>query len=93
MHKKKSEVTAKLSLCLTKHHAMKVYKGVEEKLHAFLTALDRDQWSASLPGRFAHTTHLITRPVFPGTCLNAVLKTKYLLLTRNRSLIPWSSSP
>jgi len=31
----------KLSLCLTKHHAMKTYWGVEIQLHAFLTsALD-----------------------------------------------------
>jgi hypothetical protein len=59
---------------------MTVYKEVEVKLHAFLTALDRDEWSASLRGRFAHSTHLITRLVFPGTCLNTVVKRKYLLL-------------
>jgi hypothetical protein len=51
MHKKKSEVKAKLSLYLTKYHAMKVYKGVDVRLHAFLTALDRDQLdsTAALP--------------------------------------------
>jgi hypothetical protein len=43
----------KLSLCLTKHHAMKTYWGMEVYLHAFLTsALDGGEWSASRPSRF-----------------------------------------
>jgi hypothetical protein len=34
-------VKVKLSLCLTKHHAMKTYWGVEVQLHAFFSwALD-----------------------------------------------------
>jgi hypothetical protein len=42
-----------LSLCLTKHHAVKTSFGVEERLHAFLTsALDGGEWSASSPDRF-----------------------------------------
>jgi hypothetical protein len=46
-------VKVKLSLCLTKHHAMKTYLGVEVKLHAFLTsALDAGERSASRPGLF-----------------------------------------
>jgi hypothetical protein len=46
------EVKVKLSLCLTKHHAMKMYWGVEVQLHPFLTsALAGDEWSE----RHAHT--------------------------------------
>jgi hypothetical protein len=58
-------VKAKLSLCLTKHHNMKMYLiqlsttslrhigGVEVQLHAFLTsALGRGEWSVSCPGHF-----------------------------------------
>jgi len=42
-----------LFLCLTKHHAMKTYGGVELQIHAFITsALDGGEWSASRPGRF-----------------------------------------
>jgi hypothetical protein len=49
MHK----VKVKLSLCLTKSHAMKTYWEVEVELHTFLTsALYRGEWSASRPGRF-----------------------------------------
>jgi hypothetical protein len=48
-----SKVKVKLSLCLTKHHAMKTYWGVEVDLHVFLTlALGGGEWSALLPGRF-----------------------------------------
>jgi hypothetical protein len=37
----KVKVKVKLSLCLTKHHTMTTYGGVEVQLHAFLTlALD-----------------------------------------------------
>jgi hypothetical protein len=47
------KVKVKLSLRLTKHHAMKTYWGVEVYLHAFLTLeLNGGEWSASLPGRF-----------------------------------------
>jgi hypothetical protein len=43
----------KLSLCLTKHHAVKTYVGMEVWLHPFLTsALDGDEWSASRPRHF-----------------------------------------
>jgi hypothetical protein len=55
----------KLSLYLTKYHAMKTYGRVEVKLHAFLTsAPDGGEWSASRPGRFipgesASRTHWI----------------------------------
>jgi hypothetical protein len=41
----------KLSLCLTKHHAMKTYVGMEVSIHAFLT-LDGSEWWASRPGVF-----------------------------------------
>jgi hypothetical protein len=43
----------KLSLCLTKHHAKKMYWGVEVQLHAFLiSALDGGGWSVSRLSRF-----------------------------------------
>jgi hypothetical protein len=39
-------------LCLTKHHTIKMYEGVEVQLHVFLTsALDEGEWSDSRPGR------------------------------------------
>jgi hypothetical protein len=48
-----SQVKVKLSLCLTEHHIMKAYWGVEVQLHEFLTAaLDGGEWSASRPSRF-----------------------------------------
>jgi hypothetical protein len=46
-------LSVKLSLCLTKHHAVKTYWGVEVQRHTFLTAaLEGDEWSDSRPGRF-----------------------------------------
>jgi hypothetical protein len=46
-------IKVKLSLCLTKHHAMKTYGGVKVQFYAFLTSvLDGGDWSASPPGRF-----------------------------------------
>jgi hypothetical protein len=48
------KVKVKLSLCLTKHHDMKLYREVEVQHHTFLTsALDAgEEWSASCPGHF-----------------------------------------
>jgi hypothetical protein len=71
-----------LSLCLTKHHAMKMYWGVEVKLHAFLTsALNGGEWSASRPGRFtpretAPGTHWIGGWMDPKASVDAVVKRK-----------------
>jgi hypothetical protein len=46
------------SLCLTKHHAINMYWGVEVQLHALLPlVIDGNEWSASGPGRF--TSRLI----------------------------------
>jgi hypothetical protein len=46
-------VKVKLSLCLTKHHAVKMYGGVEVQIHVFLTSvLDGGKWSVSRPRRF-----------------------------------------
>jgi hypothetical protein len=43
---------AKLSLCITKHYAMKTYGGVDIETHVFLTsALVGSGWSASRPSR------------------------------------------
>jgi hypothetical protein len=70
----------KLSLCLTKHHAMKTHWGVEVQLHAFLTsALDGGEWSASRPGCFTPKerspgTHWIGGWVCPRALLDAVMK-------------------
>jgi hypothetical protein len=79
---KGKKVKLKLSLCLTKHHAMKMYWGVEVWLHAFLiSALDGGEWSASRLGRFtprerAPGTHWIGGWVGPRAVLEAVVKKK-----------------
>jgi hypothetical protein len=76
------KVKAKMSLCLTKHHAMKTHWGVEVYLHAFLTsALHGGEWSASRAGRFtprekAPGTHWIGGWVGPRAVLDAVMKRK-----------------
>jgi hypothetical protein len=41
----------KLSLCVTKHHAMKAYWR-NSSTHSLISALDGGEWSASRPGRF-----------------------------------------
>jgi hypothetical protein len=47
------KVKVKLSLCLTKYHAMKRHGEMEVQLHAFLTlAPDEGEWPASRPCRF-----------------------------------------
>jgi hypothetical protein len=77
-----SRIKVKLSLCLTKHHAMKTYWGVEIQLHALLiSALDGGEWSASRPGCFtprerALGTHWIGGWVGPGAVLDPVVKRK-----------------
>jgi hypothetical protein len=56
-------VKVKLSLCLTKYHAMKTYWGVEVQLHAFLTSAQAgDEWSASRPSSF---TSGVKSPRYP----------------------------
>jgi len=58
IQKRHLKARVKLPLCLTKHHAMKTYRGVEVSLHAFLTsAPDRGEWSASRPGRLNLVTN------------------------------------
>jgi hypothetical protein len=82
------KVKVKLSLCLTMHHEMKTYWGVEVYLHAFLTsALDGGEWSASRPGRFtpkerAPGTHRIRGWVGPRAVPDAVVKRKISSLHR-----------
>jgi hypothetical protein len=49
------KVKVKMSLCLIKHYAMKMYRGVEVWFHVFLaSALFGGEWSSSRPGRFTH---------------------------------------
>jgi hypothetical protein len=77
------DIKVKLSLCLTKHHAMKTYCGVEVYLHALASALDGGEWSVPRPGRFTHSermpgTHLIGGWMGPRAGLNSVSKRKIL---------------
>jgi hypothetical protein len=45
-------MVVKLSLCVTKHYAVKMYGGVDVQIHVFLTsALLGDEQSASRSGR------------------------------------------
>jgi hypothetical protein len=93
-----AEVKVKLSLCSTKHHAMKTYWGVEVH-HALLTsALGGGEWSASRPSRFApgeraSGTHWIGGCVGPRAGLHAVEKKKFPAPAGNRTLEPQPSSP
>jgi hypothetical protein len=72
----------KLSLCLTKHYAVKTYWEMEVELYAFLiSALGGGEWSASRPGRFtlrvrAPGTHWIGGWAGPRAVLDAVVKRK-----------------
>jgi hypothetical protein len=45
----------KLSLCLTKHHTLKMYWGEwrYSSTHSLTLALDGSEWSASCPGCFS----------------------------------------
>jgi hypothetical protein len=76
------KVQKNLSLCLIKHLAMETYWGVELYLHTLLTsALDGDEWAASLPCHFTPEervlgTHLIRGWVDPTAGLDAVVKRK-----------------
>jgi hypothetical protein len=84
----------KLSLCLIKHHAMNMYRGVESQLHTFIaSALHEGEQSASL------SDHFIPRkktPSIPGTerwvgptaTLNAVEKAKISAPARNWHQFP-----
>jgi hypothetical protein len=49
----RKKVTAKLTLCLAKHHAMKTCVVEDVWFHAFLiSALQEDEWLPSPLGRF-----------------------------------------
>jgi hypothetical protein len=69
-----------VSLCLTKHDAVRLIRGVEVYLHAFLTsAVDGGEWSASRSASFiaeerAHDTHCIGTWVGCTVHLEAVAK-------------------
>jgi hypothetical protein len=72
-----------LSLCLTKHHAMKALWGewMYSSTHSLTLALDGGEWSASRSGRFtprerAPVTHWIRGWVGPRAVLDAMVKRK-----------------
>jgi hypothetical protein len=45
-----AKVKVKLSVCLTKHHTMKTYRGIQVQLHTFLTlALYGGEWQGNSP--------------------------------------------
>jgi hypothetical protein len=81
----------KLSLCLIKHSAMKMYGGSEGTAPAYLTsALDGGEWSAShsccfTPRENVPGTHWVGGWVGPRTSLDAVEKRKILQF--------WESNP
>jgi hypothetical protein len=72
----------KLSLCLTKHYAMKTYwEWRYSSTHSLTSTLDGGEWSASRPGRFtpkerAPGTHWIGGWVGLRAGLDAVVKGK-----------------
>jgi hypothetical protein len=68
--------TIKLSLCLTKHHTMKTYRG------------NGGEWTASCPGRFTPGTHWIGGWVDPRAGLDAVAKRKQFHHCACRELNP-----
>jgi hypothetical protein len=77
----------KLSVCLTKHYAIKAYGGLGVYIHVFLTsALVGREWSASLPLRFtprqeAPGTHWIRGWMGPRTGFDVTEKRKNILLS------------
>jgi hypothetical protein len=76
------KVKIKLSLCLTKHHAMKAYwEWRYNSTHSLTSALGGGGWSASRPGRLTLRgrdpgTHWTGGWVGPRTVLDAVGKRK-----------------
>jgi hypothetical protein len=78
----RSKVNIKLFLCLTEHHAMKMYGRAEIQFHLFLTSvLDGGEQSASRPGRFtphrkSPSTHWIGGWVRPRANIDAVANRK-----------------
>jgi hypothetical protein len=64
-------------LCLSKHHVMHTYVGVEVQLHAFLTSvLDGSECSTSRPGSFTPDLHRIGSCTGLGPGLGAMVNTK-----------------
>jgi hypothetical protein len=74
----------KLSLCLSKHYAMKAYEGDYIHIQVSLTsALLGGDWSASRPDRFTsgervHGTHWIGGWVDPRACMDNMERRKFL---------------
>jgi hypothetical protein len=76
------KVKVKLSLCLTKHHAMRhIGDWTHSFMHSLTSALDGGDWLASRPGRFTPrerppTTHWIGGWVGPRASLDMGSKRK-----------------
>jgi hypothetical protein len=75
------KVNIRLLLCLTRHHAVKAYGGMEIWFHILTSALNGGGWSASRPCRFTlgertPGTHWIRGWVDPRAGLDAVAKRK-----------------
>lgn len=79
-----SKVNLKVSLCLSKHHAVKTYAGVKVTLHSFIiAALDVEKWSA------AHS-YALPPGREPQVC-TAEEDVLFLPGCKIRSFSPWSS--
>jgi hypothetical protein len=86
------KVKVKLSLCYTKHHAIKTHGGGDIDYVFLITTLDGGEWSASLSGRFtsgetAPSTHCIGGQVGYRAGLDTVAKKKNIVFapTGNRN--------
>jgi hypothetical protein len=92
----RGKVKIKLSLCLTKHHAMQAYLGSGVTAPRIFDLGTRGgEWSASRPGRFnprekAPVTHWIGGWVGLRTGLDAVVRRK--IPNPYRDSNSWSSS-
>jgi hypothetical protein len=68
----------KFSLCLLKHHTIKMYGALERELHTFLTSvMDGGKWSVLTTNERANSIHRIGTWVGPRACLNLEEKSKY----------------
>jgi len=86
----KRKLKVMVSLCLTEHYTINIYRGEwrYNPTHSLIPALDGGLWSVSRPGRLtsrdrALDTHWIGRWASPRAGLNAVAKRKIPILRRD----------